>query len=243
MEKGNLPEKLTRIIEDFSRELKTIYKDDLVSVILYGSGASGEFMDKHSNLNLLVILKDTGLDKLTPAADLINKPKFRIIQPLFFSKEYIYSSTDVFPIEFLDMKENYKVLKGEDVLKDIVIDTRNLRFQCEHELKAKLINLRQSYLKMNRDKALLKHLLLKSFTSITHILRNVIRIKGRSPDYSKQDLIKQIAEDFPININTWNMILRLKNKEVTADNEKIKQLFISFAGDLEKIVDIVDKSS
>ncbi|MFH0791414.1 MAG: hypothetical protein V2A64_07275 [Candidatus Omnitrophota bacterium] len=242
MEKRNLPEKLTRIIEEFSRELETIYKDDMVSLILYGSGANGEFMDKHSNLNLLVILKDTKLDKLTPAADLINKPKFRIIQPLFFSKEYIYSSTDVFPIEFLDMRENYKVLKGEDVLKDIVIDTKNLRFQCEHELKAKLINLRQSYLKMNRDKALLKHLLLKFFTSIIHILRNVIRIKGRTPDYSKQNLIKQIAEDFPINTDTWNMILRLKNKEVTPDNEKIKQLFISFAGDLEKIVDIVDKS-
>ena len=242
MKKKNLPEKLTRIIEEFIRELETIYKNDLVSVILYGSGASGEFMDKHSNLNLLVILKDTGLDKLTRGVNLINKSKFGVIQPLFFSKNYIDSSTDVFPIEFLDMQENYNVLKGEDVLKDIVIDTKNLRFQCEHELKAKLINLRQSYLKMNQNKALLKHILLKFFTSIIHILRNVIRIKGRTPDYAKQNLIKQIAEDFPINIDTWDMILRLKNKEVTPDNEKVKQLFISFTGDLEKIVDIVDKS-
>jgi len=31
----------------------------LVSVVLYGSAASGEYADNHSNLNFLVILKDT----------------------------------------------------------------------------------------------------------------------------------------------------------------------------------------
>lgn len=240
MEEKNLPKKSKRIIAEFIRELETIYKDALVSVILYGSAARGEFIERHSNLNLLVILKDTEVDKLALATDLVNKAEFRIIQPLFFSEDYINRSTDVFPIEFLDMQENYKLLQGKDVLKEIRIDTKNLRFQCEHELKAKLINLKQSYLKM-KDKILLKQILFKFFTSITHILRNVIRMKGKASSYLKEDVIKQIAEDFPIDIATWNMILRLRNKEITQDNEKIKQLFISFTGDIEKVVDIVDK--
>lgn len=242
MEEKRLPEKLERIIAEFIRELETIYKDDLLSVILYGSAANGEFSEGHSNLNLLVILKDTRIDKLALAADLVNKANFRIIQPLFFSEDYINRSTDVFPIEFLDMQENYKLLKGKDILKDIKIDIKNLRFQCEHELKAKLINLKQSYLKMNKKTALLRQVLFRFFTSITHILRNVVRMKGKTPGYLKEDLIKQIGEDFPIDIAAWKMIVSLKNKGVNADTGKIRQLFVSFVGDLEKIIDIVDKS-
>ena len=35
---------------------------------------------------------------------------------------------------------------GRDILKDLKIDLKNLRFQCEQELKGKLLNLRQAYL-------------------------------------------------------------------------------------------------
>lgn len=230
-----LKQKFQNILNDFIQSLQKAYKDELVSVILYGSAASGEFIHRHSNLNLLVVLKNTDLENLKIASGLINKRKFRTVHPLFFTEEYIKNSSDVFPIEFLDMKENYTVLAGSDVLRDISIDTRNLRFQCEQELKVKLISLKQLFLRNNKDKAALKSLLFKSFTSVMHILRNVIRLKGKQPPYLKEDILKEVALEFQIDTNTWQKILAGKFKQIKLGGREIEQLFIHFVRDLEEI--------
>jgi len=239
MEELKIPSRLKNNIQVFIQKLKDIYQQDLISAILYGSAASGEFVDKHSNLNLLVVLKNTDLENLKKAARVINK--FNMINPLFLNEDYIVNSTDIFPIEFLDIQENYLVLYGKDVLKSINIDIRNLRFQCEQELKSKLINLRQLYLRINKDKTALRNLFFKSFTSILHILRNVLRLKGKKPAYKKEDILKELVSEFQIDMSIWGKILAAKVKQIKLNNKDTEQLFIAFLRELEKIVDIVDK--
>jgi hypothetical protein len=211
----------------------------LISSVLYGSAASGEFVDKHSNLNILVVLKNTDLENIKKSSGLIRK--FSMIDPLFLTEDYIKTSTDIFPIEFLDMQENYYVLYGKDVLKDITVEINNLRFQCEQELKAKLINLRQAYLRLNKDKLSLRNLLFKSSNSILHILRNVLRLKGKGAPYLKQDILKEVALEFQIDISLWEKILASRNKQIKINHKDIEDLFIKFIKDLEKIIEIVDK--
>ncbi len=239
MQELSLPDKLEKSVQDFIQRLKDTYQDGLISVILYGSAASGEFIDKHSNLNLLVVLRSTDLENLKKAASLTNK--FRMINPLFFTEKYINSSTDIFPIEFLDMQENYLILYGRDVLKDINIDIKNLRFQCEQELKSKLINLRQLYLTANKDEPALRWLLFKSFTSVLHILRNVLRLKGRKPPYKKEDILKEVALEFEFDSKNWNKILAAKNKQIKLRQKDTEGLFVNFVRELEKIVETVDR--
>lgn len=239
MEKLDIPERLKKNIEDFSRKLKDVYQEDLISIILYGSAVSGEFVDKHSNINILGVLKNTDLDNLKKAVNIIDK--FKMINPLFLTEEYIARSTDIFPIEFLDMQENYSVFYGKDVLKDINTEIFNLRFQCEQELKAKLINLKQLYLRMHKDTTALRNLLFKSFTSILHILRNVLRLKGKKPPYIKSDILKEIAAEFKVDMNIWDKILAAKNKQIRLGRKDTQELFINFIKELEKIVDMVDR--
>lgn len=241
MKELNLIPKLKDALEDFIQRLKDKYQDALISIILYGSTASGEFTDKHSNINLLVVLNDTSLENLSKASDLINRKRFERFHPVFFTRDYINTSCDIFPIEFLDMKENYLVLFGNDVLEDLKIDIKNLRFQCEQELKAKLINLRQLYLRLNKDKVALQGLLFKSFTSILHILRNVLRIKGKKPPYLKRDILKELALEFQIDLKVWDKVFAAKNKQIKLNNKDLEDLFINFVKELERIVDTVDR--
>ena len=116
------------MLDDFTQSLKNIYGQGLISVILYGSAASGEFADRQSNLNLLVVLDNAGLDNLSKVSRVINGRKFQLLRPLFFTEEYIRGSLDVFPIEFLDIKENFAVLYGKENLSDLPVDTINLNF-------------------------------------------------------------------------------------------------------------------
>jgi predicted nucleotidyltransferase len=231
--------KIKRNIQDFMQGLKDIYQEGLISIILYGSAASGEFVNKQSNLNLLVVLKDTDLENLKKSIGLVKR--FGMFNPLFLTEDYIHQSTDIFPIEFLDMKENYRILYGKDVLSVLNIDSSNLRFQCEQELKAKLLNLRQIYLAIHKDNTSLRSLLLKSFTSVLHILRNVLRLKGKAPVYRKEDILKDIALEFPVDIAIWRRILSVKNERLRLSGKETEDLFFGFTRDLEKIVEIVDK--
>lgn len=239
MEELNIPEKLKNNLKSFIQGLKDVFREDLISLILYGSAASGEFVDKHSNLNLLVLLKSTELRDLKKASGIIGK--YRMINPLFLTESYIASSTDTFPVEFLDMQENYSVLYGKDALKGIVVETKNLRFQCEQELKSKLINLQQLYLLINKDKTALYNLLLKSFTSILHILRNVLRLKGKPVPYKKEEILKEIIPEFKIDIDIWGKILSAKKSEIKLSKHDIEPLFVNFVRELKKIVDVVDR--
>lgn len=242
MRELNLPDKIRGILDNFGRGLKDIYADDLVSLILYGSAASAEYVHTRSNLNLLVVLKETGLGNLKKAAPLVHKREFRIIEPIFFTEEYIGRSADIFPIEFLDMKENYAVLSGKDVLAGLEIERKNLRFQCEHELKAKLINLKKAYVDNCNREAALRVVLFNSFTSILHIMRSALKLKDREPPYRKEELIDELAAEFKIDAGVLRKILAARNKQVTLDKKDTEELFIGFVRELERTVEAVDRS-
>ena len=146
MEELKMPQKVTRLLEEFTDRAKAIYREGLASIALYGSAASGEFSTGHSNINLAVVLNDTSLSNLSKIAPILNKNKFRLLNVLFFTEDCIKSSADVFPVEFLDIKENHNILCGKDIVADLPIDIKNLRFQCEQELKSKIINIKKIYL-------------------------------------------------------------------------------------------------
>lgn len=233
----NLPERFKNILSDFIKDLENIYKNDLVSVVLYGSAATAEFT-KYSNINLLVVLKDASLGNLKSIIKFVNKSKFSLISPVFFTEKYIKNSLDVFPIEFLDMKENHLTVYGKDILRDINVDTKNLRFQCEQELKSKLINIRRNYLKANSYN--LKNLLFSSLTSVLHILRNLLRLKGKIPAYSKENLLKELNQEFQINITSFSRILQAKTQNLRLSYKELDSLICDFVSELEKIIEIVD---
>ena len=238
MKNLQLPVKINHQITFFIQKLEEAYGQELLSVILYGSAASGEFVAKHSNLNILVVLESTDLLQLKKASRIVKK--FKNLSPLFLTEKYILSSTDVFPIEFLDMQENYVVLYGKDILKNIYLDLKNLRFQCEQELRLKLLNLKQLYIRLSDQPAILTESLLKSFTSVLHILRNVLRLKNIKPPYKKEELLKELAKHFKIEAGKWEKILAVKQKKIKTNKAEIEELFITFVNNLEEIIQTVD---
>jgi len=237
-----LPDKIKIMLENFTRDIKAACSNNLISLILYGSAASGEFTDANSNLNVLIVLKDDSLTGLKAIKPVVTRFGYRRIQPIIFNKEYILSSLDVFPIEFLDMKENYHILWGEDTLKDVVIDTKNLRFQCEQELKLKLINLKQAFLRLNpADRTMVSNLLFRNFTSCLHILRNLVRLKGKKPAYIKEEILREITVELQLSITTFLKVLEAKKEPSALKTEEILGLLIDFTSELEKITKAVDR--
>src|SRR3984885_13166880 len=109
-------------LQELVDRLRKAERDRLVSVILYGSAASGNHHGEFSDLNVLCVLT-----KVTPAELADSEPIFKWWRaegnpsPLLLSGDELLTSTDCFPVEFHDMQERHRVLYGADVIKDLVI--------------------------------------------------------------------------------------------------------------------------
>src|SRR4051812_25774495 len=99
------------VAADMVSSLKKAVGDDLVSVMIYGSVASGEFTPERSNINVLVLTKR--LD--APTLRFLEKASAawrntKGLKPLFMSSEELQRLADVFPMEFLDIQDNRRLL-------------------------------------------------------------------------------------------------------------------------------------
>lgn len=235
-----LPEGLKNILDEFTSRMKEIYGEELTSIILYGSAAGGEYRPGHSDVNLVVVLSKTDLGTLARSHRIINLRRFRDLKVLFFTERYMKNSIDVFPIEFLDMKENRAVIFGRDVLANLAIDNRNLRFQCEQELKSKLIMLKAEYMRTD-DPRRLRDMLFRSVTSTLHIMRNLIRLKGHTPPYKKEEVLDMMGKVFGIETSNFRKVIDMKRSRTKPNLVQADRLLTVIASDIELIIDVIDK--
>lgn len=96
--------------------------------------------------------------------------------PTVFTFDEIVNARDVFPIEFLTINKHHKIIKGEDILKDIIITKANLRRQLEFEFRSKLIHLRRAYLRSNADD--IDEIILDAVPTMAPIIGGLMYIKN-----------------------------------------------------------------
>lgn len=164
------------------------------AVLLYGSAAAGDHAGKRSDYNILVVLDELGLaamDALSGIASAWSRAGNH--PPLLFTPDQLRSSADVFPIEFLDIRDSHRVLFGEDVMEQVAVDRDNLRLQLEHELKSKLIHLREQYLLTGGRNRAVQDLMVNSLSTFLVLFRAVLRLFEERVPAHKMDALKQLA--------------------------------------------------
>ncbi len=178
---------------------RSFYGADLLSIILYGSAAGGDFDPKKSDINLLIILSEMDPVLIAGSADIQAKLfRMRFARPLFMDKAYINASCDSYPMEFLDMKGCYNVLFGEDVLATVNPEPEHLRLQIERELKGKWLYLIHEYAVAKKNKKLLMQLTRRSLKALIPVLRALLKLKGASIPYNRKELFLSVESVYSI---------------------------------------------
>jgi hypothetical protein len=166
--------------------------------------------------------------------------KKRIAAPLVMTPDYIQSSLDAFPIEFLDLKLIHRTVYGSDILQDLRIEKPNLRLQCEREIKTKLIHLRQGYLSSLGRKDQLAATLIRSITGSMTLLRAIISLLGEEPPIPRTDVIKTFGGTTKIGTTVFEDLLALKAGTVKPSEQGLYALFEQYYHALESTGKIVD---
>ena len=230
--------KIKKTIDNFLQQLKGGLGDNLKSLALYGSLAGGEYSSRKSDINLLVILEKADLAALKSVSRIKRKAQFKMIEPLVFSQDYLESSTDVFPIEFLDLKAQNVLLFGEDVLNSLKIDLANLRHQCEWELKSKIVRLQKFYIDSGGKEKPLGQFLLNNFSSFITVFKSILRLKDII-ESKKEKIIQSLVSEFGLKKEVFEPLLSAERGKAGLTNPG--EAFDDFYLELLKLSACVDR--
>ncbi|MBD3344364.1 MAG: hypothetical protein GF401_04800 [Chitinivibrionales bacterium] len=230
------PKALAREAAD---EYKSCYRDKLVSVILFGSAAGGDFDPKSSDINLLIILNKATLQQLEKSGAIQEKwMKKRFTRPLFMDKEYISRSLDSFPVEFLNMRGCYEVLFGEDVLAGLTIKDEDLRLQIERELKGKQLHLMQDWLEVRNKSGKIKDLLGISIHDFAASFRAMLHLKGEDVPRDRLSLFAAIDKAYSLEKEPLTKTLQTFQ---SGDKSKMAAVFPEYAQAIKQLTAIIDE--
>ena len=232
-----MPGELDPLVEKLRKALGS----DLVSVVLYGSAATGDHNEKFSDFNVLCVLR-----RIEPAQLGATESIFRWWRqrgnpaPLLLTEHEVRTSTDCFAIEFHDIKEHHRILYGADVVSSLEIDRSFYRAQVEHDLRAKLLRLRQKASGVLSDKDVLRRLLADSISTFCVLFRHALILHGGEAPARKRDIIESARERFGIDSAPFNSLLAQREQKITPKEIEPEALLAAYLKEIGKVIDAVD---
>jgi hypothetical protein len=214
----------------------------LKSVVLYGSAVAGGQLDEDRPKKVLVVL-----DRITPAQ---LKAAHEVAEwwrdqgnpvPVYFTDEEIADSSDVFPIEFIDMSQVRHVLYGQDPFTSLEIPTTNLRHQLEYELRAKLLRLRRLYIPASGNANRLARLMADSLDNLAVLFRHVLMLRGKEAPFSKRECVMRLAAELNLDQAVFARVFEYALDEEVWLESETNETFEKYLASIEAVIDAVDK--
>jgi len=237
-----LPDEVKKRVVPYLQNLFDVHNENIVSVFVYGSAAGKDFVPKRSDINLLIVFRQLQFDDLKKSLKIVSKGiEKKITAPLFLTRRHIETSADVFPVEFMELKENHILLYGEDIWESLNIDKANIRLQCEEQIKGKLIRLRQAYLEVGLKKKGIEALIKESLYALMPIFRNMLRLKGKTPPVGKEDILIGLCAEFDLDTDIFLTILKDKKNDEKIGSQELEPAFERYIGEIYKLALAVDE--
>lgn len=231
-----MADELTELVE----RLKEAHGENLLSVVFYGYGVVGDDLDEYPKKILVV------LDNITPRELRVEHEMAAWWQmegnplPVYFTAEEVKESSDVFPVEFLDMSQVRQVLYGSDPFDGLTVPTRNLRHQVEYELRGKLLRLRRLYVPASHNPTRLAQLMRDSLDSFAVLFRHVLTMLGSDAPFEEHECVAKLADTLGLD---KRVIARIES--YSSDSEmwlesEANQTFADYLKLIERVIEVVD---
>ena len=207
----DLPEDVREILEKYLTQLQKEWHADLEGALLFGSAARGDFIAGRSNINILVIVRHLSVDVLQRAGRLHRQwGKHQIVAPLMMTEEELRRSRHLFPLEYLQMQDHHVLLIGRDPFGTEQIEGRQLGWQCEQELMANLLRLRQRFVEGEGRAEAIRALLILSITAVLPCLRGLLRVLGQTSKGRDAQILERLPQALQFESTVLLEMLQMK---------------------------------
>lgn len=226
----------------FLEELARLAGPDLHSLYLVGSAVTPDWSAGHSDVNTLLLLREMDLAVLESIAPLGRRFKGQLIAPpLVMDLGYLNASLDVFPMEFLEMRQIHVTVLGEDALAPLAIDRADLRHQCEREIKSRLVGLRQGYLRALGEPKALTETLVRFLSGYQPLARGILVLLGTEPPLPRAAAFAALAAAVGPDGGVFTEMLAVKEGREKPDAAGVRELFERCHRATERLGRIVDE--
>jgi len=224
-------------------DLKATHGDNLASVVLYGSAASGDFVQLESDYNVLIALQHITPEDLRQAqAPAREWQRLGHPLPVYFTFSELRDAADVFPIEFHQMERSRVVLYGRDPFETLRISDENLRHQTEYELRSKLIQLRRLYIPASASAERLRDLMSDSLSSFATLFAPVLLLHNVEPPVLKRDVVAATARLIGLDARVFEQVFALRESGDghSLGDRAANELFAAYMAEVGRVIDAVD---
>jgi len=216
--------------------------ENLQSITVVGSSLTDEYRHRRSDINTVVVL-----DRETPAAlktiASFTRPmsKKRLSPALVMTASYIERSRDVFGVELLDFQLVHQTIFGGDPFAALCFDKRDVRLQCERELKATLVRLRQGYIASGGNKRLVRDILIATAKSLAPLLRAMLWLRDVERPRLAAETFRKGAAVFAANLDAAAAAGNWRHERPRLSDAEIGNAFETVYTVVNRLAGIVDE--
>jgi hypothetical protein len=234
--------KLDEQLNELIHRLSSAAGPNLVSVVLHGSAAADDFQPEFSDVNVLGVVNELSVPAMQSLAPVLSWwTGLGHPAPLLFTSSELQAVADVFPIEMFDIKHRHRILHGTDPFQDLDVPMALHRVQLEHEIRTKLLLLRQHYLSIAGDDVRLRHLMLDSVSNFLALFRHTLIAMGETPPHHKAEVAQRIAAKLGFDPRPLQQLLDVRERKLKAETLDANKVFAGYLRAIEAVVEAVDK--
>lgn len=211
-----LSENQQRALDEVLSRLKSTLGDQLESVVLYGSAARADSPREVSDLNLLIVVKDSRPQEHAEIARCISGVEPRI-EPFVVGRRGFERSRIAFAVKFLSIRRNYRVLHGADPLADFEVDPALRRFLAEQALRNLRLRFAHAFIVADPEYVIYSRRLVESVATLFTNLSEPMRIEDAfvPTGYSERTQRIQNFYNFDASVLTELLSLQAKPRQLS----------------------------
>ena len=226
-------------------QLRAADADALRAVVLYGSAAGGEHHAKHSDYNVLVIVRSLSLEAMRAAGAVARSwEEAGNPVPLTLTEAEWKSSVDVFAIEHADIRERHRVLfaaEGYSPVDGLQVSLRDVRQQLEYESLGTLLRLRGRILASEVDATSRVRLLTASASQVLVLFRALVRLGGETPPSDNEALCRAAAAQAGFDAEPFVTVVAHRRGTAKLDPARVGETLMAYHAGLERVVAYIDR--
>lgn len=233
---------MEKLLGQLKDKLQAAAGPNLRAIVLFGSAAHGEYHERHSDLNVLCVLKRAraeDVEALHDAAVWWEQKKFPA--PRIFTLDELCASADIFAIELLDMKMHHKMVYGEDFFDELAVPMHLHRLQVERELRTNWVKLRQGILAAPQKEQVLMALMDASVSTFVTLFRHALIALGVDPPVGRRDVVAEIARLSGGRPDAFLAVLDVREGKRQSRDVKARETLREYLDLVERVTDEVDR--
>lgn len=229
-------------IDQIGATLAQALGERVVCVAVYGSAASEQFSAAHSDVNLLLVLREVSYADLRLIGVTLGREANKglpFATPLVVTQSFLRDARDSFPIELDDIRDRHRILAGDDVLSSIHVLDDELREQAEREARGKLLRLRALVIHRPADAEL--HQALASLVAVLVVIERALLKATLGTQPRGQALFTAVEQHAQIKLRALPRLEAMREgNEAWPQGADLDDLLALVLREVEALVEFID---